>query len=528
MTLLLRKLRLLWARYLVPMSLERDLLFRATMDALTRRGLRVAGALGLIGVALYLLGHLIAGKAMVWSFTGIDTGTHVVLWDKVLIAGLSLILLVIARVRPRVRIGRIVMGLFLLLAAWALVLEDVGRGDFTFTAGWLTLVMLITVGTVPFQPWQTATLCVGISGLYLGYAMQPSAVIATATAGVPVSRMIFLGLVTFLCTTMSASLYVSRYEQYRALRRVARLKEYLSARSGALEQALVRERGMQEQLVQKEKLASLGQLTAGIAHEIKNPLNFVNNFAQLSQELMDELSEELGEDPTRPVGEALADVSDLISDLRANTHKIAEHGMRADGIVKSMLAHSRTSPGEKRPVDINKLLNEYVGLAYHGMRAQHSGFNVEFERDLDEELELIPIMPEEIGRVFLNLLDNAFDAVRTRAEVEGEAYAPKVRVVTRREPDGVVIRIADNGTGIPAAVKERIFEPFFTTKSSGEGTGLGLSLSYEIITQGHGGTMTMETGEGEGTAFVLTLPSVPETDSEHEDLVEASASRVSG
>ncbi|NNF59425.1 MAG: GHKL domain-containing protein [Rhodothermaceae bacterium] len=525
MTLLLRKLRLLWVRYLVPMSLERDLLFRATMDALTRRGLRVAGALGLIGVVLYLLGHLIAGKAMVWGFAGIDPGTRVVLWDKVLIAGLSLILLVIARVRPRVRIGRTVMGLFLLLTAWALVLEGVARGDFTFTAGWLALIMLVTVGTVPFQPWQTAMLCLGIAGLYLGYAIQPS---AAAPAGVSVSRMIFLGLVTFLCTTMSASLYVSRYEQYRALRRVARLKEYLSARSGALEQALVRERGMQEQLVQKEKLASLGQLTAGIAHEIKNPLNFVNNFAQLSQELMDELSEELTEDPTRPVGEALADVADLVSDLRANTSKIAEHGMRADGIVKSMLAHSRTSPGEKRSVDVNKLLNEYVGLAYHGMRAQHSGFNVEFERDLDEELSPIPMVPEEIGRVFLNLLDNAFDAVRTRAEQDGATYAPKIRVVTRREPDGVAIRIADNGTGIPAAVKERVFEPFFTTKSSGEGTGLGLSLSYEIITQGHGGTMVMETGEGTGTAFVLTLPSVPETSVAHEDPVEDAAPRIHG
>ena len=515
MTLLMRTLRLFWVRYLVPAPLERDLLFRMTMDALTRRGLRVAGALGLAGVGLYLVAHLAAGKDLVWSFTGVDPGTHVVMWDKVLIAGLSATLLLLARVRPHVRLGRIVMGLFLLLAAWALVLEDVGRGDFTFTAGWLTLVMLVTVGTVPFQPWQTALLCLGITGLYAGYGTYAQVTIESVTAGIPVSRFIFLGLVTFLCTSMSAALYASRYEQYRALRRVARLKEYLSARSHALEQALVREREMQNQLVQQEKLASLGQLTAGIARELKNPLNFVNNFAQLSQELMDELHEELKAAPSRSVGEAMADMEELFEDLRANTKKIAEHGRRADGIIKSMLAHSRTTPGEKRPTNLNRLLVEYAGLAYHGMRARHSGFNVDIQYDLDDGVRDTEVVPEEIGRVFLNLFDNAFDAVRTqalRADEVGQPYAPVLRVETRYEDAHTVIRIADNGTGIPDKVRERVFEPFFTTKASGEGTGLGLSLSYEIVTKGHGGTMTMQTDEGAGSTFTITLPVTPSED----------------
>ena len=509
MSPLLRKLRLFWVRYLVPDALERDPEFRATMDALTRRGLRVAGALGLLGISIYLLAHLLAGRRFEWTFSDMVPGANVVIWNKVLIGCMSIAVLVLARVRPRVRPGRILMSLFLIVAALGMILEDVSRGDFTFTAGWLTLIMLLTVGTVPFTPWQTGLLCIAIAGLYAYYASAPTALINSLAAGVPVSRLIYFGLVTFLCTSMSASLYASRYEQYRSLRRVGRLKERLSARSEALQNALARGRRMQDQLVQKEKLASLGQLTAGIAHEIKNPLNFVNNFSQLSQELLDELLEELEADPDRPTGETLADVQDVLSDLRANTEKVAEHGKRADGIVRSMLAHSRTTPGDRRPVDLNRLAEEYVGLAYHGMRARHIGFNVDIDRDFDEELEPIPVVPEEIGRVLLNLMDNAFDAVRARELAEQDGYAPRVRVATRRTPDGATITIADNGTGIPDEFRERIFEPFFTTKPSGEGTGLGLSLAYDIVTAGHGGKMEVETVDGEGTTFTLELPSVP-------------------
>jgi signal transduction histidine kinase len=512
MSLLPRRLRLFWTRYLVPAPLERDPLFRATMAGLTHRGLAVAGGLGVAGVALYLLAHLAAGHDVTWGHVeGRDLRTYVVLWDKVLIGGLGAALLAVARAAPDVRVGRLLMGLFLLVAAWALVLEDYARADFTFTAGWVALIMLVTVGTVPFQPWQTATLCLGCIGLYGLYALQPPAA-APVSVGVPVSRVIFLGLVAFLCTSMSASLYLSRYEQYRALRRAALLQGNLAARGRALERSLARVQAMQAQLVQQEKLASLGQLTAGIAHEIKNPLNFVNNFAQISRELLQELLEELGAAPGRAVGEAVADAADLLDDLRLNADKIAEHGRRADGIVRSMLAHSRTSPGEKQPTDVNRLLGEYVGLAYHGMRARQtagSAFNVEVERALDPAVGTAPLLAGEMGRVFLNLLDNAFDAVRARAATAGPEYVPTVRVESRREPGAVVIRIADNGTGIPRAVRDRVFEPFFTTKPSGEGTGLGLSLAYEIVTAGHGGALAVETEEGVGTTFTLTLPDGP-------------------
>ncbi|MDX1438666.1 MAG: ATP-binding protein, partial [Rubricoccaceae bacterium] len=343
-----------------------------------------------------------------------------------------------------------------------------------------------------------------IATLYGLYAEASAATITAHSAGVPESRLVYLGLVTFLCTSMSASLYVSRYEQYRAFRTVDRLKANLSARSEALQRAVTRSKQMQDKLVQQEKLASLGQLTAGIAHEIKNPLNFVNNFAHLSLELVNELDEDLSSNPDRPVREALSEVGDVLADLRTNTHKIAEHGQRADGIVKSMLAHSRTTPGDRRAVSLHKLLDEYVNLAYHGMRAQHRDFNVEIQREYDQSIGEIDLVPEEMGRVILNLLDNAFDAVRLVSREEN-GFNPIVTVTTKASENGAVIMISDNGRGIPEELRERIFEPFFTTKPSGEGTGLGLSLAYEIVTAGHGGSMDVRTSTS-GTTFTVELP----------------------
>lgn len=272
-----------------------------------------------------------------------------------------------------------------------------------------------------------------------------------------------------------------------------------------LNTALAELKRTQTQLVQQEKLASLGALTAGIAHEIKNPLNFINNFAGLNVELVDEIAEGLSEHPA-----ARQAIQDILEDLRTSASKIEEHGRRADGIVKSMLEHSRGTKGERRPVDLNALVEEYVNLAYHGKRAQQQGFNATVERQYGEGLNAVELVPQEIGRVVLNLVGNAFDAVTEQAArlngIGDGQYAPTVTVSTRRTGARVELRVADNGTGVPASVREKVFEPFFTTKMSGDGTGLGLSLSYDIVTQGHGGTMTLESEEGKGAAFVVTLP----------------------
>jgi two-component system, NtrC family, sensor kinase len=263
----------------------------------------------------------------------------------------------------------------------------------------------------------------------------------------------------------------------------------------------------QANLIQAEKMASLGQLTAGIAHEIKNPLNFVNNFAGLSVELLDELKEAT-ESAVAALGQdKRAEVDETIELLTGNLEKIAEHGKRADNIVKSMLEHSRGVSGERREVDLNQLVEEALNLAYHGARAQDQSFNITLERDYAQSLKPIALAPQEITRVFLNLFGNGFYAANKRSHDDGdESFRPTLTVATRDDRDAVEVRIRDNGTGIPPDIKDKLFQPFFTTKPTGEGTGLGLSISYDIVTQQHGGTITVDSRVGEFTEFTVRLP----------------------
>ncbi len=266
----------------------------------------------------------------------------------------------------------------------------------------------------------------------------------------------------------------------------------------ALEQSLEELKAAQQQLIQSEKMASLGELTAGIAHEIQNPLNFVNNFSEVSSELLEEMKEEIGKGNMEEVN-AIAD------DVRQNLEKILHHGKRADGIVKGMLQHSRTSTGQKELTDINALADEYLRLAYHGLRAKDKTFNSATQTDYDDSIGLIKVIPQDIGRVILNLITNAFYAVTERKKLQPEGFEPVVSVSTRKEKEMVIVKVKDNGTGIPQKVLDKIFQPFFTTKPTGQGTGLGLSLSYDIV-KSHGGELRVETKEGEGTVFIVELP----------------------
>ena len=282
---------------------------------------------------------------------------------------------------------------------------------------------------------------------------------------------------------------------------VAERMAALTQQADALQAALRELRATQQQLIQSEKMASLGELTAGIAHEIQNPLNFVNNFADVSQELVAELEAE----QTHPTPDAALE-AELLNDLRHNLHKINLHGQRAASIVRGMLQHSRASTGERQPTDVNALADEYLRLAYHGLRARDKTFNATLKTDFAALLPLVPAVPGDLGRVLLNLLTNAFYAVQKRQLATGPGYAPTVAVATRRDGDEVEVRIRDNGTGIPETVRTKIFQPFFTTKPTGEGTGLGLSLAHDIVVQGHGGTLTVASQEGEFTEFVVRLP----------------------
>jgi len=300
--------------------------------------------------------------------------------------------------------------------------------------------------------------------------------------------------------------YIYRSQRQRIIRTErerTREKELVQAKE--IEKAYTELKTTQTQLIQSEKMASLGELTAGIAHEIQNPLNFVNNFSEVNTELIGEMEKEIEDGNT-------AEIKSIAENIRQNLDKISHHGKRADAIVKSMLQHSRTSAGVKEPTDVNALADEYLRLSYHGLRAKDKSFNAHLETKLDERIGKLNIIPQDIGRVLLNIYNNAFYAVGERKRRLGEAYHPVVSLSTslihgkNGGPEKAEIRIADNGGGIPQQVLDKIFQPFFTTKPTGEGTGLGLSLSYDIVTKGHGGELSVETREGEGATFIILIP----------------------
>ena len=303
----------------------------------------------------------------------------------------------------------------------------------------------------------------------------------------------------------AASVFSLAYSRFKDLTQARIDLVKLKEEKKRAEDALTELQATQKQLIQSEKMASLGELTAGIAHEIQNPLNFVNNFSDVSNELLEEMKAELEK--------GNAEEAKLIAvDVKENLEKILHHGKRADAIVKGMLQHSRTSTGQKEPTDINILVEEYLRLAYHGLRAKDKFFNAKFETDLDPSITKINIVPQEIGRVILNLINNSFYAVTEKKRTVSNGYEPMVTVSTKavKPPLGglgvVEIRVVDNGNGIPQKVLDKIFQPFFTTKPTGQGTGLGLSLSYDIVTKGHDGEIKVETKEGEGSAFTISLP----------------------
>jgi two-component system NtrC family sensor kinase len=284
----------------------------------------------------------------------------------------------------------------------------------------------------------------------------------------------------------------------------ARLFDSVETRTRELAQSLEDLKTTQDRLVQTEKLASLGQLTAGIAHEIENPLNFVNNFSAVSVELIDELRQGLAGPLDDKVRAQIGEIADM---LQGNLDKVVQHGKRADAIVKNMLLHSRQGSAEHRPVDINALVEESLNLAYHGARAEQQGFNITLERSLDPSAGDVDVFPQDVTRVLLNLISNGFyAAMKRKAQADGGDYEPTLMAVTKNLGDSVEITIRDNGTGIPPEVKERMFNPFYTTKPAGEGTGLGLSISHDIIVKQHGGSIEVDTTPGEFTEIKITLP----------------------
>lgn len=305
--------------------------------------------------------------------------------------------------------------------------------------------------------------------------------------------VLLIGLGVFVLLAVLAFIAFKNKQKANAL-----LKE----QNEQIERTLDKLKSTQAQLIQSEKMASLGELTAGIAHEIQNPLNFVNNFSEVSNELVHEMNAELDKGD-------MAEAKIIAKDIKENLEKINHHGKRAGDIVKGMLQHSRTSTGKKEPTNINALCDEYLRLAYHGLRAKDKSFTSKFETHFDETIGKVNVVPQDIGRVILNLINNAFYAVNEKYKVESqktESFEPTVIISTKMTDGKIEIWVADNGNGIPDAIKEKIFQPFFTTKPTGQGTGLGLSLAYDIVTKGHGGSIKVETKDGIGTEFYVVLP----------------------
>jgi len=309
------------------------------------------------------------------------------------------------------------------------------------------------------------------------------------------NRVKVYGLLTALIVFLIIALLL-----YRNNRHKQKANALLQQQKRKVESTLSELKSTQQQLIQSEKMASLGELTAGIAHEIQNPLNFVNNFSEVSKELAEEMKEELTTGNTEVANE-------IASDLVQNLEKINYHGQRAAAIVKGMLQHSRQSSGKKEPTDINALADEYLRLAYRGLRAKDKSFNAAFETNFDSTLPKLNVIPQEIGRVLLNIINNAFYAVNEKkksAELSATSYEPLITVQTKKVNDKVEVIVTDNGNGIPQNIIDKIFQPFFTTKPTGQGTGLGLSLAYDIV-KAHGGEIKVETKEGEGTTFMIIM-----------------------
>jgi len=326
-----------------------------------------------------------------------------------------------------------------------------------------------------------------ISGVYLSFPLSLMVYVA----------MRFKEIIQEVQQHAKQVVQLSEERKEQALNQQKILQEEVNRQTVEIRTSLDNLKSAQAQLIQSEKMASLGELTAGIAHEIQNPLNFVNNFSDVSKELLDEMKEAMDKGDSD-------EAKEIMQDVIANLEKINHHGQRAGDIVKGMLQHSRTSTGQKELTDINELCDEYLRLSYHGLRAKDKSFNAKFETDFDTSLPNINVVPQEMGRVILNLINNAFYATNERKKLNEPGYEPEVIVSTRKEKDKVEIKVKDNGTGIPSTIKDKIFQPFFTTKPTGSGTGLGLSLSYDIV-KAHGGEIKVETKEGEGTTFIVQL-----------------------
>ena len=470
-----------------PADAEADAGFRAIIVRQTRWGMVLASVLGVIGAAVFVGMQVLSGRRLALAYPE-ATDAAVVVSDDLVIVGLCLFVFVASRSESLVaRWGRPLLAAVLVASATSSMIDDAARGDYTFSIAWVGLMTLVVVTAVPFRPRQALAMWATVAGIFAALMVLWPDALDTQIA---VDRLAYAVFSALVVTCLSALLYAARWRQYQAYRRADGLRARLEARSGELEESMGRLAAAQARVVHAEKMAALGQFTSGLAHELQNPLNFVRNFAELSEELAGEVGGAVR------AGDADGAVADL-DDLASNLALIRKHGERASAVVQRMREHT----GERRP-PVPVRLNELAAQA-----VEAAPDNAAVEAVLADDVPAVAGSPRELSRALAHLVENA---VWAAAQRDGRDGAARVTVETEACDGCVRVRVSDNGPGIPDAVGERVFEPFFTTRPTGEGTGLGLSLAYDTVVQGHGGELWFETEPGAGTTFVTQLPVEPE------------------
>ena len=470
----------------VPRDAERDADFHAVIVRHTRWGMLLAAALGAVGSAMFVGMQVASGRHLALVYPDVPDAA-VVVADEVLIVALCLALVAAAR-RERLvsRWGRPLLAAVLVTAATASMLDDAARGDYTFSIAWAGLMAVVAVAAVPFRPAQAAAMWAAVGAVFGGLLLLWPDAVASQFA---VDRVAYAAFTAVVLTCLSALLYAGRYRQHQAFRRADALRASLTERTADLEASLEELAAAQERAAYAERMAALGQFSSGLAHELQNPLNFVTNFAELSQEMIEDVGGAIRD------GDLDVAVADL-DDLAENAARIHRHGERMSRIVRQMRDHT----GERKPpvpVEVNALVRRTALSVYDAGGALGE---VALDFDLCPDLPRVAASPLDLARAVAGVVENALLAA---AEGGGP---PQVSVETRGGPGHVTIRVSDNGPGIPAAAAGHVFEPFFTTRPTGEGIGLGLSLAYDAVVQGHGGDLRFETEPGGGTTFVVEVP----------------------
>jgi signal transduction histidine kinase len=488
---------LLRSQLIDSLFFESDAAFRARMGQLVKRTLLVVGILGPLALVIFVAGQvLLLGKVPVLSYEFDDPRGVTVLLDKLAMLVVFILLLAVRSFIPDDRpvYARAALVIASVVVVAVITLDDVAIGNVRFSPAYVTMVLLFLAAATPMRPLSL----LATTGLLIGTWFVVVEVLPQSF-GFPQAQansehIVFLVLIAVIATGASSLLYGVRFEEYRARKTAEDLSAELTLTNKALEDAIADLRRTQTQLVYAEKMASLGRFATGVAHEMRNPLNFVTNFSRLSVELLDESKsdEEVHE----------GDV------LRSNLKRILEHAVRAEQIVKSLIAHAKQPSSASIPVDLNQLVSEQARIVSQRHEVQNDGSRPRVELVLDSDVGSIRAFPAELALAVNNVLDNAFRAVLDRLTAGSDEYEPEVIVTTERNLDGVRLTIRDNGVGMSEADAGKVFEPFYTTRPTGSGTGLGLSMAYAVITEEHGGTISVESTKGDGTIFTITLRDV--------------------